>query len=54
MDLIVGEGHKFNDRNLSEELLKIGFKEIENKDNKIVYNFAFVKEEFYDVWPLKT
>ena len=53
MDLIVGEGHKFNDRNLADDLLNIGFKEIENKDSEIVYNFAFVKEEFYDIWPLK-
>ena len=53
MDLILGEGHKFNDRNLSKELSKLGFKEIERKDHKIVYSFAFVKEEFYDIWPLK-
>ena len=54
MDLIIGEGHNFNDRNISDDLLKMGFKEIEYRDNEIVYNFAFVKEEFYDVWPLKT
>ena len=53
MDLILGEGHKFNNRNLSKELLKLGFKEIERKDHKIVYSFAFVKDEFYDIWPLK-
>ena len=54
IDLIVGEGHRFNDRDLASELSSIGFKEIENKDNNIVYNFAFVKEEFYEIWPLKS
>ena len=53
MDLIIGEGHKFIDRNLSDDLLNCGFKKIEFKEKKVVYNFAFVKEEYYDVWPLK-
>lgn len=52
IDLIVGEGHKFNNRNISDDLLKIGFKEIEYRDYEIVYNFAFIKEEYYDFWPL--
>ena len=54
IDLILGEGHRFkNNRDLSKELSDLGFKKIENKDNNIVYNFAFVKKEYYDVWPLK-
>lgn len=51
-DLIVGEGHKFNDRNISDDLLKEGFKKIEFKENEIVYNFSFIKEDYYDIWPL--
>ena len=53
MDLIIGEGHKFIDRNLADDLLNCGFKKIEFKEKKVVYNFAFVKEEYYDIWPLK-
>ena len=52
-DLILGEGHNFNDRDVSEDLLNLGFKEIEKKDNVIVYNFAYVKEDYYDIWPLR-
>lgn len=52
MDLIIGEGHKFLDRNVTDDLLKLGYKKIEFKENRINYNFAFIKEEFYNVWPL--
>ena len=52
MDLIIGEGHKFNDRNLADDLLNCGFKKIEFKEKRIVYNFAFIKDEYYDMWPL--
>ena len=53
IDLILGEGHNFNDRNIAKELEDIGFKEIENKDNQIVYNFSFVRNSYYNIWPLR-
>ena len=53
IDLIVGEGHKFNNRDISEDLLKVGFKEIDKTDNGIVYSFAYVNKKYHDVWPLK-
>ena len=53
IDLIVGEGHKFNNRDISDDLLKLGFKEIDKTDNGIVYSFAYVNEKYYNIWPLK-
>ena len=53
IDLILGEGHIFNNRTFSKELVNKGFKEIERKDHNIVYTFAYVREEYHDVWPLK-
>ena len=53
IDLILGEGHNFNNQDVTKKLLKNGFKEIEKKDNIIVYNFAYVREEYYDMWELK-
>ena len=53
IDLIIGEGHRFNDRDISIDLKNRGFKEIEYKNKNIVYNFAYIKEEYYSIWPLK-
>ena len=53
IDLILGEGHKFCDINIEEKLEKEGFKLIKRTDFEIVYNFAFVREEYFDKWLLK-
>lgn len=53
VDLILGEGHKFCDEDFGEKLESLGFKLIKRVDFEIVYNFAYVKDEFFDVWFLK-
>lgn len=53
IDLILGEGHKFGDNNIGDDLLKYGFKKIEREEYPASYNFAYVKNKFYDEWPLK-
>ena len=53
VDLIIGEGHKFNNRDISDDLVNSGFKMIEKTDSDIVYSFAYVNKKFYDYWPLK-
>ena len=53
IDLIIGEGHNFNNKDVTKKLSDLGFKEIDKKDNIIVYNFAYVRKEHYDIWKLK-
>lgn len=53
VDLILGEGHKFCDENIGLKLENAGFKLIKRTDFDIVYNFAYVKGEYFDKWLLK-
>ena len=53
VDLILGEGHKFCDEDFDEKLKNLGFKLLKRVDFEIVYNFAYVKDEFFDKWLLK-
>lgn len=51
--LILGEGHKFCDDDIGLKLENAGFKLIKRTDFDIVYNFAYVKGEYFDKWLLK-
>ena len=53
VDLILGEGHKFCDEDIGLKLENAGFKLIKRTDFDIVYNFAYVKWEYFDKWLLK-
>ncbi|MBQ6511110.1 hypothetical protein [Methanobrevibacter sp.] len=53
VDLILGEGHKFCDEDFGEKLEKLGFKLIKRVYFEIIYNFAYVKEQYFDKWLLK-
>lgn len=53
VDLILGEGHKFCDNDIGLKLENAGFKLIKRTDFDIVYNFAYVKGEYFDKWLLK-
>ena len=53
VDLILGEGHKFCDEDIGLKLEIAGFKLIKRTDFDIVYNFAYVKGEYFDKWLLK-
>lgn len=53
VDLILGEGHKFCDEDIGLKLENAGFKLIKRTDFDIVYNFAYVKGEYFDKWLLK-
>ena len=53
VDLILGEGHKFCDDDIGLKLENAGFKLIKRTDFDIVYNFAYVKGEYFDKWLLK-
>ncbi len=53
VDLILGEGHKFCDEDFGEKLENLGFKLIKRVDFEIIYNFAYVKEQYFDKWLLK-
>jgi FkbM family methyltransferase len=53
IDVILGEGHIFSNESLSDELLKYGFKIVKFDKHKFTYNFAFVKDRYYDMWHLK-
>ena len=52
IDLILGEGHNFNNQDITKKLSDLGFEEIEKTDNIITYNFAYVRKEYYDIWQL--
>lgn len=53
IDVLLGEGHLFKRKHFCDELKEIGFKQIDLQINSVTYNFAFVKEEYYNKWPLK-
>ena len=46
-------GHKFCDDDIGLKLENAGFKLIKRTDFDIVYNFAYVKGEYFDKWLLK-
>lgn len=59
-DVIIGEGHKFSDDEIGDNLLKFGFEKIEKNiysETKNIYSetysFCYVKKEHFKVWPLK-
>ena len=53
IDVILGEGHIFSEKNIVEDLLSLGFKQIKYNEQSFTYDFAFVKDEYHDIWPLK-
>lgn len=53
IDIILGESHIFSDESISDKLLKHSFKQINLDKHEFTYNFAFVKEIYCDIWPLK-
>ena len=52
IDIIVGEGHIFSNKDFKRDLLSSGFKIIKFDVVKSTYDFAFVKEKFFNFWPL--
>ena len=52
-DVIMGEGHKFSDDEIGDNLLKFGFEKIEKNIYSETYSFCYVKKEHFKVWPLK-
>lgn len=52
-DVILGEGHVFKREHFCDKLEELGFRRIKLDINQVTYNFAFVKEKYFDVWPLK-
>lgn len=52
-DVIIGEGHKFSDDEIGDNLLKFGFEKIEKNIYSETYSFCYVKKEHFKVWPLK-
>lgn len=53
IDVLLGEGHLFKREHYCDKLKELGFKQIELQINPVTYNFAFVKEEYFNVWHLK-
>ena len=53
VDVILGEEHIFSDESVYEMLIGVGFNQIILEDHDFTYNFAFVNDKSYDVWPLK-
>ena len=53
IDVILGEGHIFSEENIVDDLLSLGFKQIRYNEQSFTYDFAYVKEEYYNIWPLK-
>lgn len=53
IDVLLGEGHLFKRKHFCDELKEIGFKQIDLQINPVTYNFAFVKEEYFNKWQLK-
>ena len=52
IDVIVGEGHIFSNNDFKEDLLNLGFKIVKFDMDEATYDFAFVKEEHFNYWPL--
>lgn len=53
IDVIMGEGHIFKRKHFCDKLEELGFRQIEMEIKPVTYNFIFVKEKYFDVWPLK-
>lgn len=53
IDVLLGEGHLFKRKHFCDELKERGFVQIDLQINPITYHFAFVKEKYFNVWPLK-
>lgn len=53
VDVILGEGHVLEREHLCNKLEELGFRRIKLDVKSATYNFAFVKEEYFDIWPLK-
>lgn len=53
IDVLLGEGHIFEREHYCGKLKELGFRQVELEINPVTYNFAFVKEDYFDVWPLK-
>ena len=50
MDVILGEGHIFNDENMGEKLLKNGFKQLQYEKGSFTFNFIYIKEKYFEKW----
>lgn len=53
IDVLLGEGHLFEREHYCDKLKEMGFEQIELQINPVTYNFAFVKEEHFNIWHLK-
>lgn len=53
IDVMLGEGHLFEREHYCDKLKELGFKQVELQINPFTYNFAFVKDIHFNVWPLK-
>lgn len=53
IDVILGEGHIFEREHYCDKLKELGFKQIKLDINPVSYNFAFIKQEHFNIWPLK-
>ena len=53
VDIIMGEGHLFSDESIVNELLNLNFKLIKLDEYPFTYDFAFVKEQYFDKWLLR-
>lgn len=53
IDVLLGEGHIFEREHYCDKLKELGFRQIALEINPATYNFAFVKENYFNVWPLK-
>ena len=53
VDIILGEGHLFSDESIVNDLLNNGFKLVKLNEYPFTYDFAFVKEKYFNVWYLK-
>lgn len=53
IDVLLGEGHIFEREHYCDKLKELGFKQVDLQINPVTYNFVFVKENYFKVWPLK-
>ena len=52
VDVIIGEGHIFSGNDFRQDLLNLGFKIVKFEMNDATYDFAFVREEYFNYWPI--
>ncbi|RPF52474.1 hypothetical protein EDC42_0002 [Methanobrevibacter gottschalkii DSM 11977] len=50
--MIIGEGHIFSDNDFKEDLLNVGFKIVKFNRGEATYDFAFIKSDYFNYWPL--